>query len=192
MKTYIYFDDNVKPCSLNVLDVDNNKFLTRRNVMCNFYQVTLEPQEKSVEFGSVIEQNSVSYEYPSYWKFSHSIIITTCVACGSQLFIYFVCPYWTFEEKSALLIGCTVSSTDNPQIIIMNQDTYKSLLTKPRQFNLLQKRKIQSTLDDSKIHQSVKLIMYHAKIQIVVKHWSVRCRSKLLNLLDTKRMCLAD
>lgn len=43
-----------------MLDVDNNKFLIRRNVMCNFYQVTLKPKESSVESGSVIEPNSES------------------------------------------------------------------------------------------------------------------------------------
>lgn len=138
VKTYIYFDDNVKPCSLHVLGVDNNTFLIRGKVMCNFYQVTLKPQESSEDWNWISDWTElrVCYKYPSYWKFSHSIIITTCVACGSQLFIYFVCSYWTFEEKSALLIGCTVSSTDNPQIIVMNPDTYSKSVYKAQTVGL--------------------------------------------------------
>lgn len=49
VKTYICFDDHVVPCSLHVIDVDNDTFLIGWDVMCNFDQVTLKPQENSVD-----------------------------------------------------------------------------------------------------------------------------------------------
>ena len=48
------------PSKLHVLDTDNDKFLIDWDIMCNFDKITLKPQENSIEFSTMFEQNTES------------------------------------------------------------------------------------------------------------------------------------
>lgn len=194
VKTYICFDDNVVPCSLHVLDVDNDTFLIGWDVMCNFDQVTLKPQENSVEFGSVIEQNSESVMNVRLMENSvipplSQRVLRVAVDCSSSSSVL-IERLSEFEEKSGLLLGRTVSSTENPRIIVMNPDTYSKSVYKAQTVGLATEVKDHmSTLDDSNIDQTECNVNHVSCENSVKPSWNIgqldeEPKSKLLNLLS--------
>lgn len=95
-----------------------------------------------------------------------------------------------FEEKSGLLLGRTVSSTDNPQIIVMNQDTYSKSVYKAQTVGLATEVKDHMcTLDDSNIDQTECNVNHVSCENSVKPSWNIgqldeESKSKLLNLLS--------
>lgn len=133
INTHIRFDKYTILCKLHVLDSENEDFLIGWDIMCKFDKSVLKPQENSIEFSSMLVQNSDSI---SNVRASVNTVIPprsqnflkVCVdkPLGSMLIERCV----NFEEKTGLILGRTVSTNEDPLIILMNLDSYSKMVYK--------------------------------------------------------------
>lgn len=127
---------------LHVLDTDNDNFLLGWDIMCNFHKITLKPQENSIEFTTMFEQNTDSVS-------NVCASVNTVIPPRTQRILHVTVDkpssfmlierFHDFEEKTGLLFGRTVSSGKDPSVILMNPNIYTKTVYKAQTVSLATK-----------------------------------------------------